>query len=339
MSYPLIIFGAGASVDYIHPRQRLTTLEKFRPPITNDLFRKDFNDIINDFAEIGDLPGTVEGVVTSGGSLEELLSGLLLKTTQNPDRKRELIAFRFYLQRLFQEISANYGHRASNNYSGLIGLIKDNFKESCIVNFNYDLLLEEALGIGESIESYINGPIKVIKVHGSCDWVHCFRPSHKIGYEDLIKPYDFLVENPEYIDELAKNIDRGIYVRKKCIKREYKEVSSNDLIYYYPAIALPLSHKDSFSCPGSHIVELEEAMKQADKVMIIGWKAGDDKLIGMMKQYMTKEIPATIVAGNQDDCNFIKNKFADLSFVFELEIIEFSNFVGSPDCNKFLTPK
>lgn len=335
MSYPLIIFGAGASFDYIHPRQASGVLEGFKPPVTDDLFRRNFNDIMNNFVEMGDLPGTVETVVTSGGNLEELLSELVLKTPQNPDRKKELVAFRFYLQKLFQEISENYGNRPPNNYNGLIGIIKDNFKEACIVNFNYDLLLEEALRIGGSIKSYVDDSIKVIKVHGSCDWVYCFKPPYEIDDKDLMEPYDFLVANPDYFDKLATKIDRDKYVMKDCIEREYKEVRNNELIYYYPAIALPLPHKDSFLCPNSHVDELEKAMQQTDRIAIIGWKAGDSKLIEMMKQHITKETPVAIVAGHQEDCNFIKDKLTDLPFVFEIERIGFSNFVGSSDCNKF----
>ena len=46
MSYPLIILGAGASYDCVQ-ETRSETGNHFRPPLTKDIFHKNFEDIIN----------------------------------------------------------------------------------------------------------------------------------------------------------------------------------------------------------------------------------------------------------------------------------------------------
>lgn len=335
MLYPLIIFGAGASHDYINPEQRVEKLEKYKPPLVNGLFNKEFRETMKLFEEMGDLPATVVGVVTSKGSLEKWLSDLV--ASQKHDWRKELISFRFYLQDLFQTISHGYGYRQTNNYRSLMGQIRHYFGEACVVNFNYDLLLEQGLKIGESIESYINGPIQVIKVHGSCDWVYKYEPPYKKDDKDITKSYQFLIKNPDFFDGLITESDKGIYVMQSCIIEEYQKIDNSKLAYYYPAVALPLSNKDKFLCPSSHIIELEKAMKRADGVVIIGWNADDSKLIEMMRKYITKETPAVVVAGHKKDYDSVKNKLADLPLVFEIRSVGFSNFVGSPDNNKFFS--
>lgn len=335
MLYPLIIFGAGASHDYINPEQRDEKLEKYKPPLVNSLFNKEFRGIMELFEEMGDLPATVVGVVTSGGSLEKWLSDLA--ASKKHDWREEIISFRFYLQDLFQTISYKYGNRQANNYRSLMGQIRHHFKEACIVNFNYDLLLEQGLKIGESIESYINNPIKVIKVHGSCDWVYKYESPYHKDDKDIIGSYEFLIKKPDFLDGLMTRKDKGIYVMRSCITERYQKIDNGRLDYYYPAIALPLFNKDKFLCPNSHIVELEEAMKRTDGVVIIGWNADDSKLIEMMKKYITKEVPAVVIAAHKKDCSSIKNKLFDLPLVFEVEKFGFSDFVGSPENLSFFS--
>src|SRR3989344_7418877 len=115
MSYPLIILGAGASYDYIHSEDSRAN-EGMRPPLTNELFAPRFELIIKKFSHLGGLPGTIQGDIRNGLSLEESMSRISRNVGKNPSRKVELAATEFYLQALFREVSDSFGGQSSNNY-------------------------------------------------------------------------------------------------------------------------------------------------------------------------------------------------------------------------------
>jgi len=344
MAYPLIIIGAGASHDYIHDNQEDPLVSEYKPPLADNLFNRYFNDYINEFPEMGQLPGSIINAVKNKQGLEQFLSGIEKRQSNNPDRRKELIAFRFYLQRLFKVISDKYGGNSLSNFHGLIGEIKDHFAQACIVNFNYDLLLEQALGIGESIDSYVEGQIKIIKVHGACDWIHPFRSPYRKSDKDIRKSYLYFLENTDLFYKIDSNPNKAFYVRNNLFNTNYMEKINDGTIYFlYPAILLPLPDKESFVCPEKHELELEKALKLVDRILVIGWKAQDVHLIKIMEEEIEQPVFITIVAGKKDEIKEIRNRFNGLNVIKENSCVGFSNFVGSEVCDEFLndeyTPK
>ena len=328
MSYPLIILGAGASFDCV-PEIRHASKERFRPPLTKNLFDKQFEDIINKYSEVKDLASSILASLRGGDNFEKILSDIKEKSQKNPDRLKQLVDFEMYLQELFKQISNEFGNQTGSNYGALIQEINDGFKRACIVNFNYDLLLEEALKekITEDLNSYIDSTIKIIKIHGSCDWVYSIYDL----FNDIKDPRKFLLENPLFTEQRRKEKTQRI-----CRKKDY--VVSNGAgkkFLYCPAIAIPLYGKDGFVCPKSHIDALEGALAQVDRILIIGWAANDQCLIDLIKDKIKRPIGITTVAGNESEINDIFGKFSESNFKRAAGFVGFSNFMGSKECKTF----
>lgn len=336
MGYPLIILGAGASYDYIHPNDAIRGLEGYRPPLTNSLFDTSrFSGVINNFSETQGLATTILTRLRHGVSLEEILSGLVDASENDVEVKKQLISLEFYLQELFRNISDRYGMQVGNNYHAVLEEIKRNGKEACVVNFNYDTLFDRwwASSITK-IEDYINNPIKLIKIHGSWNWRYILSQSeyHNEFIRDAGGSYKYLMKSPLSIGQSSNpNItdDRKILLASD---NRYDAPLGNLNVYLYPAIAIPLTNKDSIICPKEHLNELVQSIKRADRILIIGWKAGDKNLIKILEENISKkEVPTIIVSGR----NSISQIKGNINHIRSMQIIGeyeegFSNFTGSP---------
>lgn len=333
MSYPLIILGAGASFDYVAEiREAKKAVFLGGPPLTKDIFDKRFEEIIHKYSEVKDLASSVLASLRGGESFEKILSRIKEKSQENPQRLKQLVDFELYLQDLFKQISNQHGNQTGSNYRALVQEINDGFKKACIVNFNYDLLLEEALNgeITDDLHSYINGNIKIIKVHGSCDWVY---PVDDL-LNDIDDPRKFLLENPLFTEGRKNAKEQRIYRRN-----DYGYTISKDGITkrftYCPAIAVPLYGKDGFICPQTHVDVLDRALTEVDRILIIGWAANDQYLIDLIKDKIKRPIGVTVVAGNKNEVNDIFGKFSEAHFQRAAEYNGFSNFMSSKECKTF----
>ena len=175
----LVIFGAGASYDS-YADIPVEIQEPSRPPLANQLFddRKLFRTILKDFPGI--LP-LVTRLSKPSPSLEEELESV--QSDNRPITAQRLAAIRFYLRSIMWSVEQQWAgkHGGVTNYKTLLDDIEQwrsaNNERVCLVTFNYDKMLEDALSeIGvkcSSIQDYISHPIyKVIKLHGSVDWAH-----------------------------------------------------------------------------------------------------------------------------------------------------------------------
>ena len=330
MAYPLIILGAGASYDYIKLSQRTEPIalkNKFRPPVTKNLFHPRFDRIIKGWSNISDLAASMNAdLQNQKKDFESILLNYQVKSVKNGDRKKQLIDLLFYLQNLFKNISHEYGGQPANNYRALIQEVKDGFGKACIVTFNYDLLLEEALSKPLDMDKYNSGDIKYIKAHGSCNWVYPFdditQRSSRIG-----KSRDFLIAHPEYPEKNQQNFKPEIYIGK-----DYEEGDN----FYYPAIAIPLPGKTGFICPKTHLSALEECLPEVDRILCIGWRANDSHLINLLEKYLKNNVALMVVNHSHDGAKYVFEKFANIKNVVSKSSYEgFSNFMGSDECKTF----
>ena len=137
--------------------------------------------------------------------MEQKLQRLQEECEGYPDGLRQLAAVRFYLNLILRDCVTRWNHltKGITNYAALLDRIKRWRKgpgPTCLVTFNYDTLLEEALRtVGNpigSIEDYIAGDEwKVVKIHGPVDWGReldsAFRPAQGTPLEvalALIEP-------------------------------------------------------------------------------------------------------------------------------------------------------
>lgn len=331
---PIIILGAGASHDYVNTDHR-TGNPDWTPPLSDGLFNtKVYHSIITKYSEVNDLSSDALTRVPGQMSLENYLTNI--KNTiaaTNHNRQKQLVSLGFYLQHLFREISANYGSQPGNNYRVLVQRIKDSGGEACIVSFNYDTLLEENVDtINVYLSSYIQGPIKIIKPHGSCDWVYGLQEWS--GEIDL--SYNFLMQNPWHLTFPGK-VSSEPFERRRNLRGpvSYLERENGSTIHLLPALAIPLFSKEKYVCPLLHVKELEEAFKSTDRILIIGWRGMDSNLIELINK-ISYRISITIVSSSIKSAEAFQAKLKNPNLFIEIPKNQgFTQFLRSPESDKF----
>jgi len=352
-NYPLIIFGAGASLDSFDTFSRFENIKsinllKWVPPLTNNIFdRTKFEHILERYPEANQL--AVEDFrVSNEFSLEDLITNtLIIRAVKNPIWYKRLISFRFYLQHLFSGVSRNFFH-LTNNYGRLISLINEHSKErACFVNFNYDLLFERHLNhiaYTSNIDNYVQGSFKVIKIHGACNWIR------SVGFgdtndADFKNGKEFSLDNAE--DILLSEISDTTQLNLPEIMTDSPDWDYFDPIndgfpahqdrvkYYVPDLALPMQGKRNYVCPKKHIDILEKEMELIDRVIIIGWKAGDDFLINLMKTKLRPNTPIIVVSPSA--AGEIASKLRNNGLSANSIKCTFTDFIKNKYCQEILS--
>lgn len=308
MTYPLIILGAGASMDYLraddHIERRNNNYSMYRAPLMNQLFDDTrFYEILDRHHKLGSFATTVMNAMSrSNANFEDYLTNARDNlATNNPEILSQLVSLIFYLADLFTEISNKY-YYPRNNYRDLLQSI-DNYcnGQACIVNFNYDLLLEKSLTdhLGgrfdiRKVSDYVNTKVKIIKIHGACNWR--YNPytiqSKEITANDFFIPFSkdiILSSTKDHIFPLAEDLS-GVNFNP-----EYNK-SLETWTVKLPALALPLKSKpNNYVCEESHITMLKECIKRTDRILIIGWRGTDTFLFSLLKDGLEDRHVKTIV--------------------------------------------
>ncbi len=326
MGYPLIILGAGASHDYSPYGQK--------PPLTKDLVQEIYIDkeLLVQYPEVSNLISTLwTGVNRDKKSFEVILDEIQQQSQNNPNRKIQIVILQIYLQELFGKISANF--QKVNHYKTIQGRISDCFSGgACVVSFNYDTLFENSI-IGNpfnKIRSYINGPIELIKPHGSHDWRYV-RRLDSWDFDEYKNAYSFLKQNPGYFEESS----RGEYMTPY----HYEEANKRPEFLHLPALAVPLPNKQKWICPETHIQRLKQALEKIDRILIIGWRAADSNLLDLIATHVNKNVRAWIVSGTNESASEIASNISKKTGL-QCQISPessagFSGFIDSPSYNSF----
>jgi hypothetical protein len=332
----VIILGAGASHDYFS-FEHGNFHDAGKPPLANELvYPEKLNaKIAGRYPDVNDLlADVVTPVMNKEKSLEEALKNIKDNFGAHDHRKKQLIAFQFYLRDLFAEISSKC--HPFNNYKILYNKIRDhNNGQACIATFNYDTLLERSIGnigYGEH-SSYIKNPIKIIKLHGSHDWAYIGdKKRKKLLFQDITDSYQYLTTYPEHMDKL--------HARQDVYPYHISELGKEDDLFQFPAIAIPLPEKQDFICPERHVEILKAELINVDKILIIGWRAGDPYLIELMENTVSKDIPVHIVSNVMSSAEEVQRRLSHIKrFMFELHNGGFSKFIHSDASDLFFTQK
>ncbi|OHA18579.1 MAG: hypothetical protein A2664_02990 [Candidatus Taylorbacteria bacterium RIFCSPHIGHO2_01_FULL_46_22b] len=290
MAYPLIILGAGASYDY-------SPIAKVGP-LTKDLVEDHFllHTLLGKYPGAGDLLSDILlQVKEKKRGFEEVLTEIKERTKHSEQMRVHFVALEFYLQALFKEIS-NRGlsplseedfqkARQVNNYKSLVNRINTHTSGKALVaTFNYDSLFEQSIPhrTFKRMRDYLEGGLKIIKLHGSHDWAYIHRKSN-IEYgtsPEEIDGFSWCIKNPDFLEEHRKK-DVGLYHQD-----ELKEHSERNDFIELPAIAIPLLGKDRYICHPEHIQRLLIDLPQVDRILVIGWKAGDQLLLQNLKKLL-----------------------------------------------------
>lgn len=288
----LVILGAGASFDSVYDFYDEKEFMPWRPPLANELFdtRVDFRNIIESYPGGSYYLSKVNAIQ----DIEEFFQKqwLFLKNNRAIDLASAFLNLNYCLAHLMFQISNNYKNVGLSNYDILIQsayeyAISQN-EEVIFITFNYDTLLENSfvkLYFGDNrkldIPDYIKSPLKIIKPHGSCNWVRRFSNEYKIP--DTISISNYLFQNKTSLREINKNLEEGIYSVDNPIGGKYFG-DPGQVWNCFPQLLIPLKDKDDFILPKPHNEYLENNIGKVDEILIIGWKGTEAKFQNLLRE-------------------------------------------------------
>lgn len=312
-----VIIGAGASYDSESSRTPVSTSsynESARPPLAQELFDERFGAYVARFPACGPVVRRLRQAIEDGQQVESVLSSFQAEGASYPQRNNQLMAIRYYLQAVISDTCESWYRQNDTitNYSALVDRLNEwsvrNRLQVGYVTFNYDILLELALrSIGRrfvTMDDYIGlgmGPMcRVIKPHGSCDWMRiATRPlepgrgwtSGEIRYADA----GTVIDMTEKILETNE-----IWPAAKA--RTFREGEVG-----VPAIAIPTDAKHEFVCPQSHIDALREMLRVTETVLIIGWRASEPHFLTELREHIRPGVTCFVANGSDADGGLAMN--------------------------------
>ncbi|XKT75359.1 MAG: hypothetical protein ACJKSS_01055 [Patescibacteria group bacterium UBA2103] len=349
-----IILGAGASYDFIHeeylnPEVRADWNRFGKPPLAAELFDPArFGSVLDKYEGAKNLAVSVLSALRMGKDLEEFMQEV---ASRGDHRTSELVEMIFYLGELFQTISDKYSVLGINNYRDLIGRIKDSGGGACIVSFNYDFLLESALGNqfqkgNHKLSDYIEHPVQIIKIHGCCEWSYVLGPYGEYDAQGVAANggvVGYLANNSKTVYGIGEfgSVEKSApeIIPKRNFRKDSQNRWGDPIKYYsYPALAVPMRTKHSHICPESHMDALKDSLSGVEKILIIGWKAADENLLEIFKETISQPVEFTIVAGKGSTAtDEIKKRISEKVPHSQFRIVDegFTGFMSSNACDSF----
>jgi len=318
----IIILGAGASTDTVNPaiteilrthagdlvRRVQLRHQSWAPPLGDQLFSDNYSEIMAHYPSVNAVSGTIASrMVRDNLSLEECLESLLIESDKLRDRKRDIANIKYYLQELLLTCS-EAAHQQKMNYAKLIDNLNVSGQEYCIITFNYDTLLEHCMteslkhNLGTMLAYTAHPKIKIIKVHGSCNWhryIDDMIPNNVGNPED--DAMRVVNEFPEVVlSEFSGNLN-SFHIHDHLSRGIRQKDNTNMLLV--PALALPVAtRKNKFECPDAHLKVMRECLQKADKILSIGWRGAEQLFMAELEKYLPVAIEWTIVSLNKEGC-------------------------------------
>lgn len=295
----LVIFGAGASWDSVPDAAEDSSSDFFRPPLAGNLFdnRPNFGRVLQRFDEatglVMDLRRKMKG--SDGLALEQLLEVAQEEAEGGySSRWRHLAAVRFYLQQMLWECSTKWqelNNTQTNYYDFLTRLDRWRFSAGerlALTTFNYDLLLDYAFaGVFSRplnrIEDYVSDDtLLLLKIHGSVNWgrVVAGWPTVSLGTMPFLQEDESERIRKELISKAeGLTVTEHFSVMDELLT-PFEEAHQAPL---YPALAVPFATKNSFECPRLHQRELERALQEVDRIIVVGWRGNEAHFLKLLE--------------------------------------------------------
>lgn len=281
----MVVFGAGASYDSAPDITGVNLNHTHRPPLADDLFErtKHKESILKLYKQVGPVFGLFSRSRRGDLSLEEALQEFLDGAPSDPTRFCQLAAVKFYLRDLIREIAAEWNTRAAQRETNYMALLEQlhravspNDQPILLVTFNYDTLIDDAVSAWpdheiNDIDDYVtHDRFKLFKLHGSTNWGRTIdlSESQRKGVAHYLQRgrlATFYIKNAasfRYLDEYLLT-DHALHEGDR---------------YFMPALSVPLAQKNSINhgdWPLSHLNALYELLPNVDRILTIGWSAGD----------------------------------------------------------------
>jgi len=306
MDKPVIIFGAGASYSLKNISRTNLKRSGLYPPLTKELFDERFSDIIGRFGLIKEILEQIRAMTQNGGNFEEYLSSLYKENRF--ETQAQLTEIQLYLRDLFDSIQSEYlkaDFKETSYYYHFLRKLKYCHSKACVITFNYDLFLDEAMeGVFEhkytNIDSYYkNVDYELYKVHGSINWLYLFDLLEGEGHDSLLNKVRYIIEYKESHEK------KGIPLRTLGVIREMVRKKKSFNYEQVPALAIPLPEGKNFIVD-EHEQNIIDNLRQTNKLIIIGWSAGDDYFVNKIIENIDYE-KVKLVVVDPEPHNIIKN--------------------------------
>jgi hypothetical protein len=318
----MVIFGAGASFDSYSPmpaRADLSTRGQFtnfpwhRPPLASELFSS-----IHEFHKLTEQYPMCRGVLPRLRSPHKSLEEELQELSQDgrPDRSKQMASIQYYLRDLIDQCVREWTRIVTQGATNYDALIDEIFGDPCcLVTFNYDTMLDEALGARNlkfsQINDYIGNEIKLFKLHGSVDWVN---QVEYVGnrYFDVHRVIEPTEENMiHYADDFKPT--SAFHLRG-----QNPEAHLRLSPYIVPALAIPRAAKPAFMCPPAHLDILGARLRDVTMIVTIGWRGMEQRFMELLKTHLTRKVRVLAVSGSIDYSQQTLNKFTEANIDCEL---------------------
>jgi len=278
----MVIFGAGASYDscFSYRPQEAEFLRRDRPsrlPLAKQLFVPDFRWISSRYEKCQFLFPDLE----RSENVEEVLEVFKREALNDSERMGQLFALRYYIRDVIGHCQEEWLRETHGvlNHQKLLDHAR-RFSNICLVTFNYDELIEKALGgLGvrfKDVPSYIADPKwSLLKLHGSVNWAaYVRRPkSEDLSEQDLIDLADQFDDNEDYA---------GMDV-EPWLPPERRISQGNNSHVKIPALAIPTAAKSRFVCPKEHVARLEKLIPEVTKILAIGWRGTEQHFLKLLR--------------------------------------------------------
>lgn len=289
----MVILGAGASFDSVPLHSWSPNMlagvnpgyMNYQPPLANRLFdnRPNFAAVVARFPRmVAVVPRLRRAMQDSAFSLERELLRIQEEADAYPLHHKALLAIRFYLQQILWECGREWRaeSKGATNYADLLTEIDRRLgpqDRSCIVSFNYDLLVENAFEdvFGHNFAStsdYLDlGKWDIVKLHGSVNWSRPVTVAND-AHLDADAARNLLIEQ-------APDIRPGEWELRSPDK---PKDSTRASVIYEPALSIPVDRKSEFECPPSHLERLTELLPAVTRILVVGWRASEFNFLEML---------------------------------------------------------
>jgi SIR2-like domain len=346
----LVIFGAGASYDSVPSKP--ASLTKLwgrqslpnRPPLANDLFSdiEVVKDALKRFPECYPIVPYLQDI-PANQTIENVLENLQSESEMDVVRKRQLAAVRYYLHLVIRDFEQRWlsVHNGITNFVTLLDQVRRAHRTEepvCIVTFNYDCMIEDALrrSLDISITSmshFIENPeYKLFKLHGSVNWG-----------KKIKAPFDRVEQGRsvwDLIKELIREADKLELSSDFELVNEFP-IAKLNVVPLFPAIAIPVVTKREYECPDEHLRCLKDLLPQTRTILSIGWRGMEKHFLKMLAESLAGKppIPACAVAGSAPGAKqvLIQLQDAGLSIKGRRYKMGFTEFVKDRLAERFCT--
>lgn len=317
----MVITGAGASYDSAqrHPpdsqfETRATRSVRFpddqyqflRPPLTDGLFRRhEFEEFQSRFQILGGVIGQLQDRPRGLEAELQILDDL---AGRNPHRAKQLTAVRYYMSLVLSIIPHRWLEAigGQTNHKTLLEQIRD-YDDGPVyfVTFNYDLLIEKALGWDPlAFDEYIQHDWKLLKLHGSVDWARPITaPEIDHAHHNPIDTMNLIIEAAPRLQfgEDHKIVPFVSEYPGKLLELPIGKPDRHEDLPLFPAIAIPLPNKLGADCPPLMMKALTEAIPEVDRLLILGWAGKEAHFLRILKDNgFSSKVSGLVVNGGED---------------------------------------